>query len=77
MTIATKAFSKKVACVPEAITPYDFDSFTTLFTPDEKVHITMLAAEARRQAALLYGLRAVMRHMSGGADTGGGGGGAN
>lgn len=65
MTIATKAFAKKVACYPETITGYDLDSFTTMFTPDEKVHIVMLATEARRQAALLYGLHAVNKHMTG------------
>lgn len=65
MTIATKGFVKKAACYPEIITKVDFDSFTTTFTPDEKVHIVLLAAEARRQAALLYGLRAIMKHMSG------------
>lgn len=65
MTIATKGFAKKTACYPEIITQLDFDTFTTTFTPDEKVHIVMLAAEARRQAALLYGLRAIMKHTSG------------
>lgn len=64
MTIGTKAFAKKVACAPETMTSADFESFTTLFTPDEKVHVVMLASEARRQAALLYGLAAVMKHMS-------------
>jgi len=65
MTIATKGFAKKTACYPEIITQLDFDTFTTTFTADEKVHIVMLAAEARRQAALLYGLRAIMKHTSG------------
>ncbi len=62
-TIATKGFAKKVACYPEALAQVDFDAFTSLFTPDEKVHIIMLAAEARRQAALLYALHAVMKHL--------------
>jgi hypothetical protein len=65
MTIGTKAFAKKVACAPETISAADFETFTTLFGADEKVHIAMLASEARRQAALLYGLAAVMRHMGG------------
>ena len=101
-TIPTKAFAKKAACFPEAVTAGDFNSFTTTFTADEKVrgcgffldcctfgpriavcsvssyhcctllytgygvqvHIVMLVAEARRQATLLYGLNAVMRHIS-------------
>lgn len=53
-----------MACLPESVTPYDFTNFTTTFQPDEKVHIAMLASTARLQAALLYGLRAVMRHMT-------------
>ena len=61
MTIATKAFAKKVACYPEAITAWDFNAFTSTFTADEKVHIVMLAVEARRQAALLYGLKALLQ----------------
>lgn len=65
LTIPTKGFAKKAACYPEILTREDFDSFTLAFLPDEKVHIVMLIAEARRQAALLYGLRAIMRHMSG------------
>ncbi len=66
MTIGTKTFAKKAACAPETLTAADFESFAGLFTPDEKVHIVLLAAEARKQAALLYGLSAVMKHMSGG-----------
>jgi hypothetical protein len=63
--IATKGFCKKVACYPEIISESDFREFTSKFKPDEKVHVIMLAAEARRQACLLYGLRAVMQHMNG------------
>jgi hypothetical protein len=76
MTIETKTFAKKVACAPETISAADFESFATLFTPDEKVHIVLLAAEARRQAALLYGLAAVMRHMTGEGTKGAAGAGA-
>jgi hypothetical protein len=65
MTISTKTFAKKVACAPETVSAADFESFARLFTPDEKVHIVLLAAEARKQAALLYGLNAVMKNMSG------------
>lgn len=32
--------------------------------PEERCHINLLALEARRQAALLYGLHAVMLYMS-------------
>ena len=57
-----KTFVRNVACFPERITAPEFRDFSTM-RPDEKLHIAMLAAEARKQAALLYGLRAVMNHM--------------
>lgn len=34
------------------------------FSPDEKCHVVLLATEARKQAGLMYGLRAVMEHMN-------------
>ena len=64
---ATKAFAKKVAVLPEEISGTDFAGFSSL-TYSERVHIVILAVEARRQAALLYGLAAVMRHLSAGND---------
>jgi PA26 p53-induced protein (sestrin) len=65
--IPTKTFLKKVACFPELLTSVDFSCFSSTFTVDERVHIVMLVCEARRQAGLLYALRAVMRHMTGGS----------
>lgn len=65
LTIAVKTFVKKASCYPESLTAYDLASFTATFTADEKVHIVMLAAEARRQAAMLYGLAAISRHLAG------------
>jgi len=65
MTIATKTFVKKVVCAPETVSRADFESFSGLFSVDEKVHIVLLAAEARRQAALLWGLAAVLRALDG------------
>ena len=60
ITIATMSFMKKVVCAPETISAADFAGFCALFRSDEKVHIVLLAAESRRQAALLWGLHAVM-----------------
>jgi hypothetical protein len=65
MTIATKTFVKKVVCAPETVTANDFANFSFLFSDDEKVHIILLASEARRQAALLWGLNAVTRVFRG------------
>ena len=66
MTIATKTFVKKVVCAPETVTADDFANFSFLFSDDEKVHIILLASEARRQSALLWGLNAVTSVFRGG-----------
>ena len=65
MTIAAKTFVKKVVCAPETVSREDFERFSELFSVDEKVHVVLIAAEARHQAALLWGLAAVMRAMEG------------
>ncbi|KAJ0407860.1 hypothetical protein ATCC90586_007206 [Pythium insidiosum] len=59
----TKIFIKKVACTPWKVTRSDFEHFDRTLSPSEKCHVTLLAAEARKQAGLMYGLRAVMKHM--------------
>jgi hypothetical protein len=63
LPISMKTFVKKCACYPEHVTAADFASFS-LLQDDEKVHIVFLVAEARRQAVLLFALRAVMRFMT-------------
>lgn len=63
LPIPIKTFVKKVACYPELVTLLDFCTFTQTFDVAEKVHIVLLVCEARRQAALLFALRAVMRYM--------------
>lgn len=59
----TKIFIKKVACTPWKVRKEDFDHFDRTLTPSEKCHIALIVAEARKQAGLMYGLRAVMQHM--------------
>lgn len=61
---AVKAFVKKVACFPESVTKEDFDTFSVVFSQSEKVHICLLALEARKQAGLLHGLHAIMKYMT-------------
>ena len=56
-----KNYIKKVVCFPERIVPSDFRMGFS-FRNDEKCHINLLAAEARKCAVLLYGLHAVMRY---------------
>lgn len=59
-----KAYVKKVTCYPERVTHADFVDMGLALRPEERCHINLLALEARKQAALLYGLHAVMQFMS-------------
>ncbi|KAL3664061.1 hypothetical protein V7S43_010947 [Phytophthora oleae] len=59
----TKIFLKKVACTPWKVRQEDFAHFDRTLSPSEKCHVILLVAEARKQAGLMYGLRAVMNHM--------------
>ncbi|KAE9039435.1 hypothetical protein PR003_g9171 [Phytophthora rubi] len=59
----TKIFLKKVACTPWKVRQEDFEHFDRTLSPSEKCHVILLVAEARKQAGLMYGLRAVMTHM--------------
>nr|CCA17696.1 sestrinlike protein putative [Albugo laibachii Nc14]CCA18342.1 sestrinlike protein putative [Albugo laibachii Nc14] len=59
----TKFFVKKVACTPWKVSKRDFEHFDRTLDFSEKMHVTLIAAEARKQANLMYGLRAVMQHM--------------
>jgi len=59
----TKIFLKKVACTPWKVRQEDFAHFDRMLSPSEKCHVILLVAEARKQAGLMYGLRAVMNHM--------------
>ncbi|KAI3649805.1 hypothetical protein MP228_005437 [Amoeboaphelidium protococcarum] len=51
-----KQYIKKVACYPESIVPSDFHKMGFSFRYDEKVHINLLASEARQCCNLLYAL---------------------
>jgi hypothetical protein len=59
----TKAFVKKVACTPWRVTREDLEHFNETLSSSETCHVTLLAAEARKQAGLIYGLRAVMQYF--------------
>ncbi|KNC49423.1 sestrin-1 [Thecamonas trahens ATCC 50062] len=59
----TKTYIKKVARFPEIVTIADLHRIEIELREDEKVHIAVLVAEARKQAELLRGLNAVMSYM--------------
>jgi sestrin len=64
MNRAIKQFVKKVACFPDRIIRNDFENIGVDLRPEEKCHVALLAAEARKQAELLYGLHVVMQYMT-------------
>lgn len=59
----TKMFIKKVACTPWKVRRADFEHFDRTLGASEKCHVVLIVAEARKQAGLMFGLRAVMNHM--------------
>lgn len=63
LNLPTKIFIKKVACTPWKVRKEDFEHFDRTLGASEKCHVTLIVAEARKQAGLMYGLRAVMKHM--------------
>ncbi len=52
-------------CSPENIGDKDFDVSADFLRPDERCHVNVIAIEARKQAELLFALRALMVHMNG------------
>jgi len=59
-----KHYVKKVSCFPYVINHSDFENVGVDLRPEEKCHATLLVAESRKQAELLYGLHAVMQYMT-------------
>eukprot|EP01102_Stenamoeba_stenopodia_P005015 TRINITY_DN15515_c0_g1_i1.p1 TRINITY_DN15515_c0_g1~~TRINITY_DN15515_c0_g1_i1.p1 ORF type:complete len:595 (-),score=85.03 TRINITY_DN15515_c0_g1_i1:166-1950(-) len=60
-----KVYLKKVACAPATVTKFDFKNMGLNLRPDERIHIALLAVEARKQSDLLYGCTALMKYMKG------------
>ena len=59
-----KAFVKKFACCPDSIELSDFMYFSTMLLPSEKCHIALLILEAKKQAEILYGVRAIEKRLA-------------
>ena len=57
----TKNFIKLTACRPGVVGYRDFLHSSGL-SLEEKAHVALLTIESRKQAALLFGLRAIERH---------------
>lgn len=58
-----KQYIKKCACYPREVACKDYNVFGYSFSHSEKAHVCILVAEARRQAGLVYGLKAIGRYM--------------
>jgi len=56
---ALKAYCKAASFNPSVLTREDFLGFGVTLTPDEKSHALLIALEARKQASLLWALRAI------------------
>ena len=54
-----KSFVKQICCFPDKVTQSDFANLGYALRLDEKIHICIIAAEARKQATLMLGLHAL------------------
>jgi len=59
-----KKYIKTASCYPELCEKNDYTTIMNDFHESEKVHLLMLAGEAKVQAALLYSMRAVQAHFN-------------
>ena len=62
VTVKVKTFVKMAVCYPESVTRALFASMDEV-DQDEKVHVAMLAMEARKQAVLLHACLAIREHF--------------
>jgi len=53
-----KAFIKTITCYPEKVTKEKYDSFWVQFKHSEKVHVMIMAKEAKLQVGLMYAVKA-------------------
>ena len=59
LTRPIKEYTKTVCCFPETVVEEDFEKFSSSITVGEKCHVNLLILEARKQAELIYGIRAI------------------
>jgi sestrin len=63
LDIGFKTFIRMVACFPEKVSSVSFQSSMAGLEPSEKVHVNIIAVDARMQAELIYAMRALMTFM--------------
>jgi hypothetical protein len=59
-------YLERVVLRPEQMDSSDFDRFGLDLRTDEKVHVTIIACEGRKQAELVYGMLGISRYLEGG-----------
>ncbi|KAI9222323.1 PA26 p53-induced protein-domain-containing protein [Blastocladiella britannica] len=62
----TKSFVKKVATSPHTLTFRDWARMGVVLRPEEKAHVVVLVAEARKMAELVWALSAIVKYVDGG-----------
>ena len=60
LTRSVKSYIKTMVCYPQLTTFGQWNSYLQLLD-SEKIHVCLLAMEARKQAELLYGLQAILQ----------------
>merc|ERR1712048_639188 len=63
LPLKLKIFIKKLVCYPQIVTIDDVKKMGLTLKENEKIHIAVLALEAKKQASLLFALQAVMKYM--------------
>jgi len=64
LTHLLKIFIKKLVCYPQSVTFRDIKWLGVPLRDDEKLHVAILALEAKKQASILFALLAINKHMS-------------
>ncbi|XP_059084156.1 sestrin-3-like isoform X2 [Tigriopus californicus] len=60
-----KKYIKTLCCYPDRCQLSDYQSIMTDFLDSEKVHVCLLACEAKFEASLIYALRGISQYFSG------------
>merc|ERR1711915_1089670 len=59
-----KKYIKTASCYPELCIKSEYDSIMQDFNTSEKVHMLLLAGEAKVQSSMLYAMKAVSMHFN-------------
>ena len=63
LPVKLKIFIKKLVCYPQTVTIDDVKKMGVALKEREKIHIAILALEAKKRASLLFALKAIMKYM--------------